>query len=221
MRGNAAKAEPSNRAGTVGAVSGDSVGSGDGIHRGDDTLYWTTILFEAWTFVVAATARGLMYVDIDPVASSAAIAGKGAGTAVSAAVAAALPNFGDSEGRKTYDSEIVRPFAAQIEAYLRGELDRFDMPLDLRGTPFQRDVWEALLAVPHGRTTSYSSIAETIGRPRAVRAVGAAVGANPLLLVVPCHRVVGKNGALTGFRAGLALKERLLRMESAETPFIL
>lgn len=87
------------------------------------------------------------------------------------------------------------------------------MPLDLRGTTFQVAVWQALLAVKAGTTQTYSQIAESVGRANAVRAVGAAIGANPVPIVVPCHRVIGKDGALTGFRGGIPAKKVLLALE--------
>jgi methylated-DNA-[protein]-cysteine S-methyltransferase len=105
--------------------------------------------------------------------------------------------------------------ARQIAAYFRGELTRFDVPLDFRGTDFQKRVWAALLAIPFGETRSYAEIARAIGRPSAVRAVGAANGRNPISIIAPCHRVIGSNGALTGFAGGLAAKELLLGIEGA------
>jgi len=104
---------------------------------------------------------------------------------------------------------------AQIDEYFSGFREVFDLPLDLRGTPFQKEVWRALLGIPFGARTSYGAIAAEIGKPTAVRAVGGAIGRNPLLFVVPCHRVVGKNGALTGFSAGMAHKQWLLSHEEA------
>ncbi len=102
----------------------------------------------------------------------------------------------------------------QLANYFRGERFQFDLPLDLdQGTAFQQGVWRALLAIPAGATRSYSSIAQQIGRPLAVRAVGAAVGRNPLSIVVPCHRVVGANGQLTGYAGGLDRKQTLLQLE--------
>jgi len=106
-------------------------------------------------------------------------------------------------------SEYVR----QLEAYLDGRLRTFDVPVDLRGTPFQLAVWQALAEIPYGAVRSYSDIAERVGRPSAVRAVGMANGSNPVPIVIPCHRVIGKNTALTGFRGGLRTKEALLRLE--------
>ncbi len=97
--------------------------------------------------------------------------------------------------------------------YLEGKRIEFDLPLDLRGTPFQIAVWSALLEIPYGETRSYQQIANVIGRPRAVRAVGAANGANPVAIVVPCHRVIASDGTLHGYGGGLDLKARLLAME--------
>lgn len=102
---------------------------------------------------------------------------------------------------------------AQILEYLAGKRMEFDLALDLRGTPFQREVWQALLEIPYGETRSYLDIARRVGRPRAVRAVGAANAANPIALVVPCHRVIASGGKLGGYGGGLELKARLLAME--------
>jgi methylated-DNA-[protein]-cysteine S-methyltransferase len=87
------------------------------------------------------------------------------------------------------------------------------VPLDFKGTEFQKSVWQALLTIPYGETRSYGAIARQIGRPMAVRAVGAANGRNPISIIAPCHRVIGSGGALTGFAGGLAVKERLLGIE--------
>ena len=106
-----------------------------------------------------------------------------------------------------------RAVAAQLEAYFAGELRRFDLPLSLSGTAFQRAVWETLATIPMGETRTYGQIAARLGRPQASRAVGAANGSNPLPIILPCHRVIGASGALTGFGGGLAVKEYLLRHE--------
>jgi methylated-DNA-[protein]-cysteine S-methyltransferase len=103
----------------------------------------------------------------------------------------------------------------QLRAYFAGELRRFDLPLDMQGTDFQLRVWRELEAIPFGETRSYSQIAAAIGAPRAVRAVGAANGANPIPIVVPCHRVIGAGGTLVGYGGGLPLKKRLLELEGA------
>lgn len=101
----------------------------------------------------------------------------------------------------------------QIALYFEGRIQRFDMDLEVKGTEFQLRVWEALRGIPFGTTVSYSELAQTIGAPRAVRAVGAAVGRNPISIIVPCHRVVGSNGSLTGFAGGLERKRWLLEHE--------
>lgn len=114
------------------------------------------------------------------------------------------------------DHPVLQEAARQVQAYLRGERTQFDLPLDLSGgTPFQQAVWQALLAIPRGRTTSYGAIAHELGNPAAVRAVGAAVGRNPISVAVPCHRVLGSGGALTGYAGGLPRKTALLRLEAS------
>jgi methylated-DNA-[protein]-cysteine S-methyltransferase len=107
-----------------------------------------------------------------------------------------------------------REAIAQLEAYFAGELRRFDLPLAPEGTPFQREVWSALTAIPYGETVSYGELARRLGRPAASRAVGAANGQNPIPIVIPCHRVIGADGSLTGFGGGLAIKRRLLDLEA-------
>jgi O-6-methylguanine DNA methyltransferase len=104
---------------------------------------------------------------------------------------------------------------AELKSYLAGALREFQSPLDLRGTEFQMRVWQELRAIPYGTTCSYRDIAERIGHPRAYRAVGAANRANPIPVIVPCHRVIGRDGSLTGYGGGLTMKERLLRLEGA------
>jgi len=104
----------------------------------------------------------------------------------------------------------------ELERYWRDGQRRFEVPLDLQGTDFQRAVWQALTEIPSGQTRSYADIAQRIGRPKAVRAVGAANGANPVAIVVPCHRVIGRDGTLTGYAGGLARKQLLLQHESAQ-----
>jgi methylated-DNA-[protein]-cysteine S-methyltransferase len=103
----------------------------------------------------------------------------------------------------------------QLAEYFAGRRKQFTVKLDVAGTPFQRQVWNALLTIPFGETRSYRQIANQIGNPRAVRAVGAANGRNPLSIVAPCHRVIGSSGALTGFAGGLDVKARLLALEGA------
>jgi methylated-DNA-[protein]-cysteine S-methyltransferase len=112
------------------------------------------------------------------------------------------------------DDPLLRQASDTLQRYFAGEAAAFDLPLDLHGTPFQRSVWQALLRIPAGRTCSYGEIAQAIGAPQAVRAVGAAVGRNPASLVVPCHRVLGRDGSLTGYAGGVQRKQALLTLES-------
>jgi methylated-DNA-[protein]-cysteine S-methyltransferase len=105
--------------------------------------------------------------------------------------------------------------ARQLRAYFAGQLREFCLPLDLQGTDFQKRVWGQVAAIPYGETRSYLQIAQALGSPRAVRAVGAANGANPVPIVVPCHRVIGAKGKLVGYGGGLAMKKRLLELEGA------
>ena len=104
----------------------------------------------------------------------------------------------------------------QLNQYFAGERRSFSLPLDMRGTPFQKDVWEALLSIPFGETRSYGQLAKQIGRSSASRAVGAANGRNPISIIVPCHRVIGSSGKLTGFAGGLETKATLLDMEKKD-----
>jgi methylated-DNA-[protein]-cysteine S-methyltransferase len=105
---------------------------------------------------------------------------------------------------------------SQLAEYFSGTRKRFDLPLHLIGSAFQRRVWNALLEIPHGSTTSYGALAESIGAPGAARAVGLANGQNPIALIVPCHRVIGANGSLTGYGGGLPTKRWLLDHEAAQ-----
>ena len=116
------------------------------------------------------------------------------------------------------DDPLLRRAAMQLAAYFEGDPSRFDLPLDLLGTPFQQAVWRELLAIERGRTCSYGDIARKLGSPTSGRAVGAAVGRNPLSVIVPCHRVVGSNGGLTGYAGGLERKTALLQIEAARGP---
>jgi methylated-DNA-[protein]-cysteine S-methyltransferase len=112
-------------------------------------------------------------------------------------------------------SPLLLEAARQLRAYFAGALREFSLPLDIEGTEFQKRVWGQVAAIPYGETRSYLQIATAIGSPRAVRAVGAANGANPAPIVVPCHRVIGAKGKLVGYGGGLAMKQRLLELEGA------
>lgn len=110
------------------------------------------------------------------------------------------------------------PVAEQLDSYFAGDLRDFDLPLHPQGTAFQRKVWAALAKIPYGETISYLELAHRMGNPNSVRAVGLANGRNPLPIVVPCHRVVGSNGALVGYAGGLPIKRALLALEGALAP---
>lgn len=118
------------------------------------------------------------------------------------------------EGRK---SALTEKTLIQLEEYFSGRRKQFDLPLELHGTDFQMHVWKALLAIPYGETRSYKEIAEAIGNPKAVRAVGGANNKNKIIIIVPCHRVIGADGALTGFAAGTDIKQKLLDTEKTNT----
>jgi methylated-DNA-[protein]-cysteine S-methyltransferase len=115
------------------------------------------------------------------------------------------------------DNPILLRTAQQLQEYFAGTRHQFDLELAFAGTEFQKKVWQALLTIPFGETRSYSQIAEQIGNPSAVRAVGAANGKNPISIVAPCHRVIGASGKLTGFAGGLEAKERLLTLEGCDS----
>ncbi|WP_055108056.1 methylated-DNA--[protein]-cysteine S-methyltransferase [Paenibacillus ihumii] len=165
----------------------------------ETVLYWSLLQTDQWHMHLAATASGLCYVGShnQPFMELSAWASK---------------RFRNH--RLIEDARRLQPYTMALTLYLQGEAKEFGgVPLDLPGTEFQRKVWQALMEIPYGETQSYSEIARSIGRSSAVRAVGAAIGANPLLIVIPCHRVLGKHGALTGYRGGLDMKARLMKLE--------
>ena len=162
------------------------------------TLYWTKLNYDKWKLYMAATSKGLCY------------------------VGSQNKPFEELEVwvNKHYpgsplvqDDTIMQPYVAEFTEFFKGARNSFTIPQELKGTAFQTAVWDALCQIPYGETWTYSDIANAIQRPSAVRAVGTAIGANPVLLTVPCHRVIGKNGKLTGFRGGLDMKEQLLKIE--------
>jgi len=117
----------------------------------------------------------------------------------------------------------AKPFKAviqQLDEYFAGKREDFDLPLVLDGTPFQLSIWRHLQKIPYGKTISYLDLAKKIGNPKAVRAVGLANGSNPIPIIVPCHRVIGSNGSLTGFGGGLPTKQKLLALESRQLSFL-
>jgi methylated-DNA-[protein]-cysteine S-methyltransferase len=127
----------------------------------------------------------------------------------------------DPEPDWIYNEEPFEDVRTQLTEYFAGDRKDFDLPLELGGTEFQISVLEALQSIPYGETTSYGAIARQIGRPKAVRAVGAANGRNPIPIIVPCHRVIGSGGDLTGFGGGLDTKEALLRLEAENSDALL
>jgi methylated-DNA-[protein]-cysteine S-methyltransferase len=119
------------------------------------------------------------------------------------------------EGQRNDGNPMLLEAARQLRAYFAGQLREFQLPLDIEGTGFQKRVWGQVAAIPYGETRSYLQIAQALGSPGAVRAVGAANGANPVPIVVPCHRVIGAKGKLVGYGGGLGMKKRLLELEGA------
>ncbi|MFB7158715.1 MULTISPECIES: methylated-DNA--[protein]-cysteine S-methyltransferase [unclassified Lysinibacillus] len=165
-----------------------------------DILYVDTLTYAQGTMYIVASDDGLVYIGT-PNASFEEVE-----------VWAKKPFKGY---RFEENKEKLQQYVKQLSAYFNKELTKFDLPIHVKGTPFQLAVWNELKALPYGTTTTYSDIAHRIGNPKAVRAVGSAIGANPILAIIPCHRVIGKDGKLTGFRSGLAMKEFLLEIERA------
>lgn len=159
-----------------------------------DTHWHTTIDSPIGPLGLVATDRGLR-----------AVSWRGEETSVK------LP----ADMERNPEHPILQQTTQQLNEYFDGKRTSFDLPLDLRGTPFQESAWRALGDIPYGSTRSYGEQAALIGRPRAVRAVGQANGRNPVPIVLPCHRVIGANGSLVGFGGGLDLKTQLLQHEGA------
>lgn len=159
---------------------------------------WSVLQHGDWLLHIAATDEGLCYVG-SPAAPL---------EQTEQWIGARLPG-----AALVRDDEALAPYAQELTQYLTGERRTFEAPFDVRGTAFQQEVWRALTGIPYGETRAYAEIASALGRPSAARAVGAAIGANPVLIGVPCHRVVGKSGAMTGYRGGLPMKTRLLALE--------
>ncbi|MFP5112044.1 methylated-DNA--[protein]-cysteine S-methyltransferase [Bacillaceae bacterium C204] len=161
-------------------------------------IYWSLFVHGPWKMYLAATAEGLCYVG---------------------------SNYKEFEELKNWvqkkfpqhqleqDDNRLQIYADQFAEYFQRMRMSFTFPIDFYGTPFQQSVWNALNEIPYGCTHHYTEIAEILQKPKSVRAVASAIGANPILITVPCHRVIGKNGKLTGFRGGLEMKESLLELE--------
>lgn len=149
--------------------------------------YYDTVDWQMWTFYVVASKKGMVSVDIT--------------------------KRSVEKYQAIKDAEKMALYTQQLRDYLTGKIKKFTVPFDLKGTIFQQSVWKVLTEVAYGDVWTYSDIANAIGNPKSVRAVGGAIGKNPLLIMIPCHRVIGKNGSLTGFSSGLDLKRALLQHE--------
>lgn len=123
---------------------------------------------------------------------------------------------GKADWQRHHDHPHLRQAADQLESYFAGERRTFDVALDLHGTEFQRAVWQELMSIPFGHTTTYARHAQRLGKPGALRAVGAAIGRNPVSIIVPCHRVIGSSGTPTGYAGGIERKLSLLRLEGIQ-----
>ncbi|KON89983.1 cysteine methyltransferase [Sporosarcina globispora] len=160
-------------------------------------IEWANMQEGEWSLYLAKTEKGLCYVGSDATFES-----------FESSLKKYLPSAELIENK-----EALQPYMIELQEFLLGNRQVFSMDMDVKGTPFQEEVWEALAQIPYGKTASYSDIAEKINRPQAVRAAGKAIGANPLLIAVPCHRVIGKNGSITGYRGGIEMKQLLLELE--------
>ncbi|CAH0121375.1 MULTISPECIES: methylated-DNA--[protein]-cysteine S-methyltransferase [unclassified Paenibacillus] len=161
-------------------------------------IEWAVLEYDCWNLHAAVTEMGLCYV--------------GSPGQTDEEMRIALRHRFPSAAFRRND-EALRPYMNELLEYFEGKRQSFTIPIDMRGTSFQEKVWEALKRIPYGHTCSYSDIARIVQSPKAVRAVGSAIAANPVLIAVPCHRVVGKNGAITGYRGGLDMKRYLLELE--------
>jgi O-6-methylguanine DNA methyltransferase len=162
------------------------------------TVYYGKVDSEIGAFYIAATDKGLCFIG-----------------SPSEALGSIKEKITRQNSEVTFieNDKKIKKYIDQLLEYLNGDRTIFDIPIDIQGTAFQEAVWDELKNIPYGETVSYSDIAQNIEKPNAVRAVGTAIGANPVLMVIPCHRVVSKSGQLTGFRGGISMKEELLNLE--------
>jgi O-6-methylguanine DNA methyltransferase len=166
------------------------------------TLYWSSTASQVGTVLLMATEQGLCWTGMPGHAIDEGLDWARRWMTIERVI----------EGEQV---ESLQQGMDELRRYFAGEHVEFSCPLDLYGTPFQLEVWHELCRIPYGETRSYGEVARAIGRPLAVRAVGAANGANPVGIIVPCHRVIGSNGSLTGYGGGLPMKEWLLALEGA------
>jgi methylated-DNA-[protein]-cysteine S-methyltransferase len=168
------------------------------INQTSSPIYWTLLTHEDWRIHIAATSAGLCYVGSQN---------------------QPMEELSDWVNRRFPASALIQdddkllPYKTEILEYLQGTRKAFSVAFDFRGTPFQVAVWNELCDIPYGKTITYTDVANQIHRPTSARAVGTAIGANPILITVPCHRVIGRNGALTGYRGGMDMKAKLLQLE--------
>ncbi|PHD45955.1 cysteine methyltransferase [Bacillus toyonensis] len=169
------------------------------------SIYWTLLTHKNWCFHIAATENGICFIGSQDA------------------------NFEELNiwARKkqpqhilTCNPDYMQTYTKEIMEYLENKRETFTFPIDAYGTAFQLSVWNTVREIPYGKTYSYSEIAERIQKPTAVRAVASAIAANPLLITIPCHRVIGKDGKLIGFRGGLEMKKELLTLEKLQVEFI-
>ncbi|MBD0383781.1 methylated-DNA--[protein]-cysteine S-methyltransferase [Paenibacillus sedimenti] len=175
--------------------------------RTQNPIYWTVVHVDIWDLLLAASDQGLCYLQFLNSSPAQYMEDE-----VWSDLLKWIRKYAPGH-ELVRDQDFLEPYIVQIKEYLSGQRPVFTLSLDLRGTPFQMTIWQALQSIPHGQTSSYSEIAHKLDKIKAVRAVGTAIGANPVLIVVPCHRVLGKNGSLTGYRGGLQNKESLLSLE--------
>lgn len=164
----------------------------------NQNIYWTLLQHNQWNLYIASTDKGLCYVS---------------GNNQPFQVFMDWKNKQLAESILQQNHDKNTPYIKQLIGYLDGTRKQFDLPIDIYGTDFQKKVWYTLCRVPYNHLSTYSEVAKKIENEKAVRAVGTAIGANPILIVVPCHRIIGKNGTLTGYRGGLEMKQQLLKLE--------
>ncbi len=165
-----------------------------------NNLYWKLVPTELGDCIVVATEKDVCFVGTPGRTLQEAVCWAKKHVAIDALV--------------NEENEVLRAVAQQLQEYVQGARKEFDYHFELHGTNFQKSVWQALQDIPHGTTTTYGVIAKKIGNPKASRAVGMAIGANPLSILIPCHRVIGANNSLTGYRGGLEMKKKLLVLEN-------
>lgn len=167
----------------------------------DSTVYWMLLDYKKWHLYIAATDNGLCYVG-SPHAPF---------QELTKWVKKKLPKH-----KLLQDEEIMRPYKTELIEYIEGHRKTFSLPMDFHGTEFQQAAWKKMLEIPYGHTATYTEIAERLNRPDAVRAVGTAIGANPMLITLPCHRMFGKDGKSRGYRGGPEMKDWLLEIEGIQ-----